>query len=87
MTTGKPRASVFSKDDTSHVHIDRIHHPNYLASAWKNKSAPHGWHLRRLGDSLRLAAGTIAQKVQLQLLFIRTALVEGHLSLYHWMHF
>lgn len=45
--------------------------------AWKNKSAPLGWHLRRL---LRLAAGTTAQKVQLQLLFIRMALVEGHLS-------
>lgn len=27
----KTRAAFFGKDDTSHVRIDRIYHPNYLA--------------------------------------------------------
>lgn len=81
MTTGnRGQVFFFAKDDASHVCIDHIHQTNYLASAWKNKSAPLGWHLRRLEDGLCLAAGTTAQKVQFQLLFIRTAVVEGHLS-------
>lgn len=81
--TGKNRGlPFFAKDDTSHVRIDHIHHLNYLPPPpmWKNRSVPLGWHLRQFEGGLRLAAGTTAQKVQLQLLFIRTASVEGHLS-------
>lgn len=71
----------FAKDVTSHMGIDCIHHPNYLVTVRKDKLVPLVWHLRQLGDGLCLAARTNGWKIKLQLLFNRTALVEGHLSL------